>query len=160
MSSIPREALNTRASKPGVIGVPSSTLSALARAISSCGSEMSAGVILFITSAAVKPSIRSAPTLKIWMTPLASVAMLEKLALLKIALCSAPATGGSRGGRGPSVEVLMFDRALGPVVPCKSPANALRACQLRDRVQRSDPRAAAEANRQDGVPHLARRFAK
>src|SRR5712664_4296753 len=28
--------------------------------------------------------------LKIWMTPLASVAMLEKLALLKIALCSAP----------------------------------------------------------------------
>ena len=34
--------------------------------------------------------MRSAPTLKIWMTPLASVAMLEKLALLKIALCSAP----------------------------------------------------------------------
>ena len=34
MSSIPREALKTRASKPGVIGVPSSTLSALARAIS------------------------------------------------------------------------------------------------------------------------------
>ena len=52
---------------------------------------MSAGVILFITSAAVYPSIRSAPTLKIWMTPLASVAMLEKLALLKIALWSAPA---------------------------------------------------------------------
>src|SRR5688572_27067517 len=34
--------------------------------------------------------MRSAPTLKIWMTPFASVAMLEKLALLKIALCSAP----------------------------------------------------------------------
>src|SRR5450631_4461684 len=34
--------------------------------------------------------MRSAPTLKIWMTPLASVAMLEKLALLKIALCRAP----------------------------------------------------------------------
>src|SRR6476620_11186140 len=33
----------------------------------------------------------SAPTLKIWMTPLASVAMLEKFALLKIALCSASA---------------------------------------------------------------------
>jgi hypothetical protein len=33
--------------------------------------------------------MRSAPTLKIWITPLASVAMLEKLALLKIALCSA-----------------------------------------------------------------------
>src|SRR5580658_116773 len=34
--------------------------------------------------------MRSAPTLKIWMTPLASVAMLEKLALLKIASCKAP----------------------------------------------------------------------
>jgi hypothetical protein len=34
--------------------------------------------------------MRSAPTLKIWMTPLASVAMLEKLALLKIARCRAP----------------------------------------------------------------------
>src|SRR5882724_5316305 len=90
MSSMPREALKTKASKPGAIGVPSSTLSALARAISSSGSETSAGVILFITSAAVYPSIVSAPTLKIWMTPLASVAMLEKLALLKIALCRAP----------------------------------------------------------------------
>ena len=82
--------MKTSASKPGAIGVPSSTLKALARAITSSGSEMSAGVILFITSAAVYPSIRSAPTLKIWMTPFASVAMLEKLALLKIALCSAP----------------------------------------------------------------------
>ena len=35
--------------------------------------------------------MRSAPTLKIWITPLASVAMLEKFALLKIAFCSAPA---------------------------------------------------------------------
>src|SRR5665647_812618 len=34
--------------------------------------------------------MRSAPTLKIWMTPLASVAMLEKLALLKIAFCKGP----------------------------------------------------------------------
>ena len=34
MSSIPRDALNTRASKPGVIVVPGSTLSAAARAIS------------------------------------------------------------------------------------------------------------------------------
>jgi hypothetical protein len=48
-------------------------------------------VILSTTSAAEYPSIRSAPTLKIWMTPFASVAMLEKLALLKIAVCSAPA---------------------------------------------------------------------
>ena len=44
--------LKTNASKPGVIGVPSSSLNALARAINSCGSEMSAGLILFITSAA------------------------------------------------------------------------------------------------------------
>jgi len=87
---MPRDALNTNASKPGVIFVPSSALSALARATTSCGSEMSAGVILFITSAAVYPSMRSAPTLKIWMTPFASVAILEKLALLKIALCKAP----------------------------------------------------------------------
>jgi hypothetical protein len=49
---MPREALNASASNPGVIGVPSSRLKALARATSSCGSEMSAGVILFITSAA------------------------------------------------------------------------------------------------------------
>src|ERR1700682_3414278 len=35
--------------------------------------------------------MRSAPTLNIWMTPFASVAILEKLALLKIALCRAPA---------------------------------------------------------------------
>ena len=52
MSSIPRLALNTKASKPGVITVSSSVLSAVARAITSCGSEMSAGVIVFITSAA------------------------------------------------------------------------------------------------------------
>ncbi len=65
MSSIPREALKTSASKPGVIGVPSSMLNAFARTISSSGSEMAAGVILFITSEAMYPSIRSAPTLKI-----------------------------------------------------------------------------------------------
>src|SRR3954469_25987201 len=33
--------------------------------------------------------MRSAPTLKIWITPFASVAMLEKFALLKMALWSA-----------------------------------------------------------------------
>src|SRR5688572_30044229 len=43
--------------------------------------------------------MRSAPTLKIWMTPLASVAMLEKLALLKIALCKAPVLNSASGGR-------------------------------------------------------------
>lgn len=35
--------------------------------------------------------MRSAPILKIWMTPFASVAMLEKFALLRIAFCKAPA---------------------------------------------------------------------
>jgi hypothetical protein len=49
---MPREALNTSASKPGVMVVASSRLSASARATTSCGSEMSAGVILFRTSAA------------------------------------------------------------------------------------------------------------
>jgi hypothetical protein len=43
--------------------------------------------------------MRSAPTLKIWMTPLASVAMLEKLALLKIALWSAPAWSSASSAR-------------------------------------------------------------
>src|SRR5665213_3290537 len=51
MSSMPRAALNTRASKPGVIVVPISILSALARAISSCGSEISADVMNKITPA-------------------------------------------------------------------------------------------------------------
>ena len=49
---MPRDALNTSASNPGVMVVPNSTLSARARTISSCGSEMSAGVIRFMTSSA------------------------------------------------------------------------------------------------------------
>ncbi len=52
MSSIPREALKANASKPGVMVVASSRLSACARAITSCGSCMSLGLILFTTSAA------------------------------------------------------------------------------------------------------------
>jgi len=48
---MPREALKTRASKPGRMAVPSSRLRALARAITSCGSEISAGVIRLRTSA-------------------------------------------------------------------------------------------------------------
>jgi hypothetical protein len=67
--------------------VPSSALKVRERLITSCGSEMSAGVILFMTSAALYPSMRSAPTLKIWITPFSSVAILEKLALLNIASC-------------------------------------------------------------------------
>ena len=52
---------------------------------------MSAGVSLLITSIAEYPNMRSAPTLKIWITPFASVAMLEKFALFRIAAWSAPA---------------------------------------------------------------------
>ena len=52
LSSIPREALNASASNPGAMGVASSSVSARARAITSCGSWMSAGVILSTTSAA------------------------------------------------------------------------------------------------------------
>src|SRR4051794_17568044 len=35
--------------------------------------------------------MRSAPMLKSWMMPFSSVAMIEKLALVRIAFCSAPA---------------------------------------------------------------------
>ena len=45
---MPRDALKTSASNPGVISVSQLQLSAAARAISSCGSEISAGVILLI----------------------------------------------------------------------------------------------------------------
>src|SRR5258706_10861267 len=52
--------------------------------------------------------MRSAPTLKIWITPLASVAMLEKLALLKMARCRAPAfsTASSAGVGRPAARPL------------------------------------------------------
>src|SRR5664280_120198 len=43
MSSMPRLALKTSASKPGAIGVSSSALSSAARLMSSAGSEISAG---------------------------------------------------------------------------------------------------------------------
>ena len=122
MSSIPRDALNTRASNPGVIGVPSSALRALARATTSCGSEMSAGVIRSVTSAAAYPSIRSAPTLKIWITPRSSVAMLEKFALLKIAFCSAPALSSSCS---PRLRAVTSSIASTTSPPCR-PAPSLR----------------------------------
>jgi len=47
-------------------------------------------VIRSITSRPRSPAALGADV-EIWMTPCASVAMLEKLALLKIARCSAPA---------------------------------------------------------------------
>src|SRR5688500_4943937 len=57
--------------------------------------------------------MRSAPTLKIWMTPFASVAMLEKLALLKLALCSAPAVSTASDPRrsrlGSTVAAVRFE---------------------------------------------------
>jgi hypothetical protein len=52
MSSSPREALKTSASNPGVMGVSSSRLRVVARATSSAGSEMSAGVMRLTTSSA------------------------------------------------------------------------------------------------------------
>jgi hypothetical protein len=59
-------------------GVANSRLSPVAGAMTSCGSEMSAGVILFVTSAAAQAGIRST-TLKM---PFPSHAMFEKLARL------------------------------------------------------------------------------
>src|SRR5438876_366124 len=53
--------------------------------------------------------MRSAPTLKIWMTPFASVAMLEKFALLKIASCSAPVLSSA------ALACLRKVRFLGPL---------------------------------------------
>gem|GEM_PF-103228 len=55
----------------------------------------------------------SAPTLKIWITPFASVAMLEKLALLKIASCKAPVLSSVSWRRTSTTQ-------SGP--PCFSPA--------------------------------------
>jgi len=52
--------------------------------------------------------MRSAPTLKIWITPVASVAMLEKLALLKIALCRAPAFSKASSASLPVVPSMML----------------------------------------------------
>src|SRR3954447_4150095 len=72
---------------------------------------MSAGVILSTTSTAAYPSIRSAPTLKIWMTPFSSVAMLEKFALLKIAFCKAPAFSRTSSRR-TSVTIFMAGGTL------------------------------------------------
>src|SRR5688572_25159376 len=43
--------------------------------------------------------MRSAPTLNSWMTPFSSVAMLEKLALLRIAFCSAPVLSSAASRR-------------------------------------------------------------
>src|SRR5688500_7419593 len=64
--------------------------------------------------------MRSAPALKIWMTPLASVAILEKLALSKIARCSAPTLSSAccplaasvDAGCAPSVGPLMASEVI------------------------------------------------
>ena len=61
----PRVALNTKASKPGVIAVESSILSAVARAISSCGlGNVGRGDLIHHFGGCV-PKASSAPTLKI-----------------------------------------------------------------------------------------------
>src|SRR5688500_5982880 len=57
--------------------------------------------------------MRSAPTLKIWMTPFASVAMLEKLALLKIALCNAPLVRRASASR-TSTGTVALRSVIGP----------------------------------------------
>ena len=49
---MPREALKAKASKPGLMVVFCSWLSARARAVTSSGSCMSLGLILLMTSAA------------------------------------------------------------------------------------------------------------
>jgi hypothetical protein len=49
--------------------------------------------------------MRWAPMLKIWMTPFSSVAMLEKLALFRIAVCNAPVFS-SAVSRGAAAAVL------------------------------------------------------
>src|SRR3954467_10408408 len=67
---------------------------------------MSLGLIRSTTSAALYPSIRSAPTLNSWITPFSSVAMLEKFALLRIAVCSAPAIKRSVAMSAPAVHRL------------------------------------------------------
>src|SRR6266513_1277915 len=60
--------------------------------------------------------MRSAPTLKIWMTPFASVAMLEKLALLNIALCRAPVLSNAawRWISTLAATALILDMSLSP----------------------------------------------
>src|SRR5664279_245295 len=56
--------------------------------------------------------MRSAPTLKIWITPLASVAMLEKLALLKFALCKAPVFSRASWRRTSVIPLSLTERVV------------------------------------------------
>src|SRR5580704_8433379 len=74
--------------------------------------------------------MRSAPTLKIWMTPFASVAMLEKLALLKMAACSAPVSSNTFV-RGPALPTFV-DSILPPGAP-SGPALGLAITSPRQR---------------------------
>src|SRR4030066_893628 len=58
--------------------------------------------------------MRSAPTLKIWITPFSSVAMLEKLALLRIAFCSAPVLSKAFWRRTSAARPLALPARVGP----------------------------------------------
>src|SRR6185503_6027790 len=123
---------------------------------------MSAGVILFITSAAAYPSMRSAPTLKIWMTPFSSVAMQEKFALLKMASCNAKVLrsvcwlpesmpGSRRRGAPPAVTVA-------EALFCESTMLQPRLAQLDRRMIRRLYRAVAQhtvRQRTQAVPDQA-----
>jgi hypothetical protein len=72
--------------------------------------------------------MRSAPTLKIWMTPSASVAMLEKLTLLKIASCSAPAFSKGADSRSPACAL----RTQARLAPCEQQQAAQETQQQPD----------------------------
>ncbi len=90
MSSIPREALNTSASKPCVIGVASSALSALARAVTPVDRNIRRGDLVHYLGGGVAEHALGADIENL-NDAFGVVAMLEKLALLKIAFCRAPA---------------------------------------------------------------------
>src|SRR6478672_7586337 len=64
--------------------------------------------------------MRSAPTLKIWITPFASVAILAKLALLKIARCRAPAFSSTSSASALVVAPIGFMRACYGLSPGRS----------------------------------------
>jgi hypothetical protein len=71
--------------------------------------------------------------LKIWITPFASVAMLEKLALLKIARCRAPAFSSASSAR-KSGAPAPASAAAGLCCECGS----LGALRLDDRIDASE----------------------
>ena len=72
---------------------------------------------MLTTSAALYPSMRSAPTLNNWMMPFSSVAMIAKLALVRIAFCSAPALSNIFWRRASAVSSAFVAAALVEAFP-------------------------------------------